>query len=66
MCIKIGMPVQVCLGYLENEDFGLTAEFINSGAYHIEIAGKRFPVRVNVHSPSLPMVSQCTLEGGNS
>uniref|UniRef100_A0A915DAV4 Dimethylglycine dehydrogenase n=1 Tax=Ditylenchus dipsaci TaxID=166011 RepID=A0A915DAV4_9BILA len=48
---------QVCLGYLQNEDFGISQEFINNGFYEVEIASKRFPVRINTHSPSLPMVS---------
>ncbi|KAI1717819.1 aminomethyltransferase folate-binding domain-containing protein [Ditylenchus destructor] len=48
---------QVCLGYLQNNDFGISQDFINNGFYEVEIAGRRFPVRVNLHSPSLPMVS---------
>ncbi|KAI1713897.1 aminomethyltransferase [Ditylenchus destructor] len=48
---------QVCLGYLQNDDFGISQDFINNGFYEVEIAGRRFPVRVNLHSPSLPMVS---------
>ncbi|TKR92832.1 hypothetical protein L596_007404 [Steinernema carpocapsae] len=48
---------QVCIGFLENKQFGISPEFINTGIYEIDIANKRFPVRVNLHSPSLPMVS---------
>ncbi|KAI6207567.1 hypothetical protein M3Y96_00022700 [Aphelenchoides besseyi] len=49
---------QVCLGYLRNrEGDGVDQEFLNSGVFSVDIAGKRFPVRVNLHSPTLPMIS---------
>ncbi|VDM29660.1 unnamed protein product [Toxocara canis] len=48
---------QVCIGYIENEQFGVTPEFISKGEYEIDIAGERFAVRVNQHSPTLPMIS---------
>ncbi|WKX92314.1 hypothetical protein Q1695_010386 [Nippostrongylus brasiliensis] len=48
---------QVCTAYVENREFGISADFLNRGTYELDIAGKRFPVRVNLHSPSLPMIS---------
>uniref|UniRef100_A0A7E4ZTD6 DAO domain-containing protein n=1 Tax=Panagrellus redivivus TaxID=6233 RepID=A0A7E4ZTD6_PANRE len=48
---------QVCIGYIENHEFGVSPVHINSGSYEIDIGNKRFPARVNMHSPSLPMVS---------
>lgn len=48
---------QVCIGYVENKEFGVSPEFVSSGHFEIDIAGKRFTCRVNVHSPSLPMIS---------
>uniref|UniRef100_A0A0N4VIN9 DAO domain-containing protein n=1 Tax=Enterobius vermicularis TaxID=51028 RepID=A0A0N4VIN9_ENTVE len=51
------LECQVCIGYIENQDSYLTADYINRADYEIEIAGKRFPVQVNLHSPTLPMIS---------
>ncbi|CAI5438536.1 unnamed protein product [Caenorhabditis angaria] len=48
---------QVCIAVIENKEFGVSAEFINRGSYELDIAGKRFAVRVNLHSPTLPMIS---------
>uniref|UniRef100_A0A158PET7 FAD-dependent oxidoreductase n=1 Tax=Angiostrongylus costaricensis TaxID=334426 RepID=A0A158PET7_ANGCS len=48
---------QVCIAYVENPEFGISVDFLNKGSYEVDIAGKRFPVRVNLHSPSLPMIS---------
>ncbi|KAK6025479.1 glycine cleavage T-protein, partial [Ostertagia ostertagi] len=48
---------QVCTAYVENKEFGVSAHYLNKGVYELDIAGKRFPVRVNLHSPSLPMIS---------
>ncbi|VDO66464.1 unnamed protein product [Heligmosomoides polygyrus] len=48
---------QVCTAYVENPEFGISADFLNKGTFELDIAGKRFPVRVNLHSPSLPMIS---------
>jgi len=48
---------QVCIGYIQNEQFGVSNEYVNSGSYEVDIANKKFPARVNLHSPSLPMVS---------
>lgn len=48
---------QVCIAYVENRDFGVSPDFIAKGNYELDIAGKRFPVRMNLHSPSLPMIS---------
>lgn len=45
------------MGYLQNEKFGISSSFALNGSFQIEIAGKRFPVRLNFHSPSLPMIS---------
>lgn len=41
------LSIQVCIGYLEDFNFGVSPEFINSGTYEIDIAGKRFPVSTN-------------------
>lgn len=48
---------QACIAVVENPRFGISPEFLSSGSFEIDIAGRRFPVRVNLHSPSLPMVS---------
>ncbi|CAB3408322.1 unnamed protein product [Caenorhabditis bovis] len=48
---------QVCIAFIENKEFGVSADFINRGTYELDIAGKRFPCRVNLHSPTLPMIS---------
>lgn len=48
---------QVCTAYVENPEFGVSVDFLSKGSYEVDIAGKRFPVRVNLHSPSLPMIS---------
>ncbi|KAI6230088.1 hypothetical protein M3Y99_01099500 [Aphelenchoides fujianensis] len=49
---------QVCIGYLRNDEGdGVNQDFLNTGIFQVDIAGKRFPVRVNLHSPTLPMVS---------
>ncbi|CAD6184824.1 unnamed protein product [Caenorhabditis auriculariae] len=48
---------QVCIAYVENKEFGVSNDYINRGTYEVDIAGKRFSVRVNLHSPSLPMIS---------
>ncbi|EPB78485.1 hypothetical protein ANCCEY_02445 [Ancylostoma ceylanicum] len=48
---------KVCTAYVVNKEFGISADFLNRGTYELDIAGKRFPVRVNLHSPSLPMIS---------
>lgn len=45
------------MGYIENKEFGLTTEFLNKGSYEVELAGKRFTCKVNLHSPTLPMFS---------
>ncbi|KAL3111346.1 hypothetical protein niasHT_019576 [Heterodera trifolii] len=48
---------QVCLGYVQNEQFGVSSDYLLRGSYEVELAGKRFPCRINLHSPSLPMIS---------
>uniref|UniRef100_A0A0N4W2T8 Pyruvate dehydrogenase phosphatase regulatory subunit, mitochondrial n=1 Tax=Haemonchus placei TaxID=6290 RepID=A0A0N4W2T8_HAEPC len=48
---------QVCTAYVENNEFGISHDFLNKGVYELDIAGKRFPVRLHLHSPSLPMIS---------
>lgn len=35
---------QVCIAYIQNKDFGVSADFINKGSYELDIAGKKFPV----------------------
>ena len=44
---------QVCIGFVENNDFGVSNEWVLNGEYFVDIANKRFPARVNLHSPSL-------------
>jgi len=51
------LGTQVCIAYVENEQFGVSHEYVNAGMYELDIAGRRFPVRLNLHSPTLPMVS---------
>uniref|UniRef100_A0AC34FMU9 Pyruvate dehydrogenase phosphatase regulatory subunit, mitochondrial n=1 Tax=Panagrolaimus sp. ES5 TaxID=591445 RepID=A0AC34FMU9_9BILA len=48
---------QVCIGFLENNDFGVSNDWVLNGEYEVDIANKRFTARVNLHSPSLPMIS---------
>uniref|UniRef100_A0A914I8S8 Uncharacterized protein n=1 Tax=Globodera rostochiensis TaxID=31243 RepID=A0A914I8S8_GLORO len=48
---------QVCLGFVQNDQFGVSSEYLTRGTYEVELAGKRFPCRINLHSPSLPMIS---------
>lgn len=48
---------QVCIGYIANDNICITDEFILKGNYKIDIAGKKFPVKINIRSPSLPMIS---------
>ncbi|MFH4978850.1 hypothetical protein AB6A40_005559 [Gnathostoma spinigerum] len=48
---------QICLGYIENSETGVTPEYITKGSYEVEIANSRFPTRVNLNSPTLPMIS---------
>ncbi|CAJ0961569.1 unnamed protein product, partial [Mesorhabditis belari] len=48
---------QICIAVIENKNFGVTTDYVQKGTYEVDIAGKRFPVRVNLHSPNLPMIS---------
>jgi len=50
---------QVCLGFVQNFDSAgnalpVTNEYVLSGDYEVDIAGKRFSAKVNLHSPNLP------------
>jgi hypothetical protein len=50
---------QVCLGFVQNfDDTGtaqvVTPEYITTGQYEVNIAGIRYPAKVNLHSPNLP------------
>ncbi|VDO07040.1 unnamed protein product [Brugia timori] len=47
---------QVCIGYIETKE-KMTIEYIKNGSYQLDIAGKFFPVQVNLFTPSLPMIS---------
>ena len=38
------------------EEKRITPEWIQSSKFEVEIAGKRFPAKVNVRSPRLPAV----------
>lgn len=49
---------QICLGYIASDTpEKLAPEHVLSTSYEIEIAQKRFQCRLNLHSPSLPMIS---------
>ena len=37
----------VGLGYVSSDD-GVTADYVNSGNYEIEVAGERFPVKASL------------------
>ncbi|GLV45547.1 uncharacterized protein CBL_02567 [Carabus blaptoides fortunei] len=50
---------QVCLGFIQNiDDNGqmhkVTNDYVLSGDYEVDIAGSRYPAKVNLHSPNLP------------
>ena len=50
---------QVCLGFVQNFDADgnlqtVTNEYVSNGEFEIEIAGIRYPAKVNLHSPNLP------------
>lgn len=50
---------QVCLGFVQNLDshgnaLPLTNEYVLSGEFEVEIAGTRYPAKVNINSPNLP------------
>ncbi|KAF5286680.1 hypothetical protein FQA39_LY16163 [Lamprigera yunnana] len=49
---------QVCLGFVQNlvDDVPekVTIDFVQSGYYEVDIAGIRYPAKVNLHSPFLP------------
>ncbi|KAB0792639.1 hypothetical protein PPYR_14600 [Photinus pyralis] len=49
---------QVCLGFVQNIIDGVrhivTTDFVQSGHYEVDIAGVRYPAKVNLHSPTLP------------
>jgi pyruvate dehydrogenase phosphatase regulatory subunit len=47
------------LGFVHNfDDEGaalvVTPEYITTGQYEVDIAGIRYPAKVNLHSPNLP------------
>ncbi|MCP9261091.1 hypothetical protein DINM_004181 [Dirofilaria immitis] len=50
------LDCQICIGYIENKQ-KLTVEYIKDGSYQLDIAGKFFPVQINLFTPSLPMIS---------
>lgn len=50
---------QVCLGFVQNfDDDGerqiVSNDYVLNGDYEVEIAGIRYPAKVNLHSPNLP------------
>jgi pyruvate dehydrogenase phosphatase regulatory subunit len=50
---------QICLGFVMNKDSQgrnqqVTNDYVLSGDYEVEIAGIRYPAKVNLHSPNLP------------
>lgn len=47
------------MGFVQNFDskgntVPLTNEYVLSGEYEVEIAGERYPAKVNINSPNLP------------
>ena len=51
--------IQVCLGFIMNLDEKgnkqrVTNEYILSGDYEVDIGGRLYPAKVNLHSPNLP------------
>lgn len=49
----------MCLGFVQNFDHKgttqvVTPEYITTGEYEVDIAGIRYPAKVNLHSPNLP------------
>ncbi|GAB6031167.1 hypothetical protein CHUAL_007971 [Chamberlinius hualienensis] len=58
-CYGFTLEKQVCLGFVQEfDEHGnpqvISNDFLSKGNFEIEIAGKRFPVKVNLHSPKLP------------
>ncbi|CAG0879333.1 unnamed protein product [Darwinula stevensoni] len=58
-CYGFSMEQPVCVGFIQNPDAEghpqhVTPEYVNSGDFEIDIAGMRYPTKVNLHSPSLP------------
>ncbi|KAI5700708.1 hypothetical protein M8J75_002244 [Diaphorina citri] len=45
---------QVCLGFVRNQGQVVTSDYVLSGQYEVDIAGVRYPAKVNLHSPILP------------
>ncbi|XP_063227263.1 pyruvate dehydrogenase phosphatase regulatory subunit, mitochondrial isoform X2 [Bacillus rossius redtenbacheri] len=50
---------QVCLGFVQRLDGRgrpgvVTAEYVTSGRYEVDVAGIRYEAKVNLHSPNLP------------
>ncbi|KAK9701359.1 FAD dependent oxidoreductase central domain [Popillia japonica] len=63
MCTTTGygftFKKQVCLGFIDNYDEKgvkqkVTTNYILNGNYEVDIAGLRYPAKVNLHSPNLP------------
>lgn len=49
----------MCLGFVQNLDkngnmLPVSNEYVMSGEYEVEIAGIRYPAKVNINSPNLP------------
>lgn len=49
----------MCLGFVQNfDDKGIaqvvTPEYVTAGQYEVDVAGIRYPAKVNLHSPNLP------------
>ena len=42
----------------------VTAEYVKSGEYEIEIAGVRYPAKVRIQPPVLPDIRKANVEGG--
>ncbi|KAF8366893.1 pdpr-1 [Pristionchus pacificus] len=50
------LGAQVCIAVIHKAD-GISMPFLSQGKWHIEIAGRKYGVRISPHSPSLPMES---------
>lgn len=61
-CYGYTLERQVCLGFVQhldekNEPQVVTTDYVLKGLYEVEIAGRRFPAKINLHSPHLRTAS---------
>uniref|UniRef100_T1IHI3 Pyruvate dehydrogenase phosphatase regulatory subunit, mitochondrial n=1 Tax=Strigamia maritima TaxID=126957 RepID=T1IHI3_STRMM len=60
-CYGLTLEKQVCLGYVECIDEAgirqlVSNDYVIKGNYEVEIAGRKFSAKANLHSPQLPTV----------